>query len=82
MMRTSVDSAGNRKSTQKMAQMWSSVVNIVLVEAKNLLPTDRGHHAPLPDPYVKFKLGAEKYKSKVVITDDLLKNPTLFSSQH
>lgn len=47
------------------SQVWSSVVNIVLVEAKNLLPTDTQPHAPLPDPYVRFKLGSDKYKSKV-----------------
>ena len=46
-------------------QMWTSVVNVVLVEAKNLLPTEMSVNAPLPDPYVKFKLGTEKYKSKV-----------------
>lgn len=38
-------------------------MNIVLVEAKLSLlnfPT-------IPDPYVKFKLGSEKYKSKIVM---------------
>lgn len=55
----------SRKAQQIKSQVWTSVVNIVLVEAKNLLPTDRGHNAPLPDPFVKFKLGSEKYKSKV-----------------
>ncbi|KAF7989203.1 hypothetical protein HCN44_007733 [Aphidius gifuensis] len=45
------------------SQIWSSVVTIVLIEAKNLLPTDIDGH---PDPYVKFRLGTEKYKSKVV----------------
>ncbi|XP_051162976.1 multiple C2 and transmembrane domain-containing protein isoform X1 [Leptopilina boulardi] len=45
------------------SQIWSSVVTIVLVEAKNLLPMDVDG---LSDPFVKFRLGAEKYKSKVV----------------
>ncbi len=45
--------------------MWTSVANIVLVEAKDLLPTEYGSSAPLPDPYIKFKLGSEKYKTKV-----------------
>ncbi|CAL1686037.1 unnamed protein product [Lasius platythorax] len=45
------------------SQIWSSVVTIVLVEGKNLLPMDIDG---LSDPYVKFRLGTEKYKSKVV----------------
>ncbi|XP_076679174.1 multiple C2 domain and transmembrane region protein isoform X2 [Andrena cerasifolii] len=45
------------------SQIWSSVVTIVLVEAKNLLPMDIDG---LSDPFVKFRLGTEKYKSKVV----------------
>ncbi|KAH0947183.1 hypothetical protein HN011_001198 [Eciton burchellii] len=45
------------------SQIWSSVVTIVLVEAKTLLPMDIDG---LSDPYVKFRLGTEKYKSKVV----------------
>lgn len=45
------------------SQIWSSVVTIVLVEGKNLLPMDIDGFS---DPYAKFRLGSEKYKSKVV----------------
>ncbi|KAJ8883485.1 hypothetical protein PR048_015329 [Dryococelus australis] len=45
------------------SQIWSSVVTIVLVEGKNLLPMDMDGFS---DPYAKFRLGSEKYKSRVV----------------
>ncbi|XP_059487628.1 multiple C2 and transmembrane domain-containing protein isoform X3 [Neocloeon triangulifer] len=45
------------------SQIWSSVVTVVLIEGKNLLPMDIDG---LSDPYVKFRLGSEKYKSKVI----------------
>ncbi|XP_052740715.1 multiple C2 and transmembrane domain-containing protein isoform X7 [Bicyclus anynana] len=46
------------------AQIWSSVVTIVLVEAKNLPAMDVETRSS--DPYCKFRLGNEKYKSKVI----------------
>lgn len=46
------------------AQIWSSVVTIVLVEAKNLPAMDLDTRSS--DPYCKFRLGNEKFKSKVV----------------
>lgn len=50
------------KRPQKATQIWQSVVNVVLVEGRNLYsPTNS---TSLPDPFVKFKLGSEKYKSK------------------
>ncbi|XP_077295551.1 multiple C2 domain and transmembrane region protein [Arctopsyche grandis] len=45
-------------------QIWSSVVTIVLVEAKGLTAMDQDTGSS--DPYVKFRLGNEKYKSKVI----------------
>lgn len=44
-------------------QNWDSVVNIVLIEARNLPGKDSNG---LADPYVRFKLGNEKYRSKTV----------------
>ncbi|KAK3913702.1 Multiple C2 and transmembrane domain-containing protein [Frankliniella fusca] len=44
------------------SQIWSSVVTIVLVEGRNLLPMNMEGTS---DPYCKFRLGQEKYKSKV-----------------
>ncbi|KAE9419062.1 hypothetical protein Angca_005104 [Angiostrongylus cantonensis] len=51
------------KKREKFVQIWVSVVNVVLVEGRNLYTScDSG---TLPDPYCKFKLGCEKYKSKI-----------------
>ncbi|XP_058054608.1 multiple C2 and transmembrane domain-containing protein, partial [Anopheles bellator] len=48
-------------SRRLKSQIWSSVVTIVLIEAKALPPDgDNG----LNDIYVRFRLGNEKYKSK------------------
>ncbi|KAK9878537.1 hypothetical protein WA026_022434 [Henosepilachna vigintioctopunctata] len=46
------------------SQIWSSVVTMVLVEAKNLL----GGHPDVStcDSFVRFRLGNEKYKSRTV----------------
>ncbi|XP_055940978.1 multiple C2 and transmembrane domain-containing protein 1-like isoform X4 [Argiope bruennichi] len=48
---------------RQKTQMWDSVVTIVLVEGKNLLAMDENGTS---DPYVKFSLGNERYKSKVM----------------
>ncbi|ENN78073.1 hypothetical protein YQE_05227, partial [Dendroctonus ponderosae] len=46
------------------SQIWSSVVTIVLIEGKNLLACDP--ETGTSDPYVKFRLGNEKYKSRII----------------
>lgn len=48
-------------------QIWSGIVNIVLVEGQNLMAMDDNG---LSDPYVKFRLGQEKYKSKVRVQEN------------
>ncbi|XP_071033844.1 multiple C2 and transmembrane domain-containing protein 1 isoform X2 [Parasteatoda tepidariorum] len=48
---------------RQKTQMWDSVITIVLVEGKNLLAMDENGTS---DPYVKFNLGTERYKSKVM----------------
>ncbi|CAG5130346.1 unnamed protein product, partial [Candidula unifasciata] len=49
-------------SRKSKMQPWSGVVNIVLVEGSNLVSMDDNGFS---DPYVKFRLGMEKYRSKV-----------------
>lgn len=51
------------KLKKQKTQTWDSVVNIILMEGKGLSAKDENG---LSDPYVKFKLGSEKYKSKVI----------------
>lgn len=53
----------HKDSKKQKIQEWDSVVNIVLIEARNLPAKDSNG---LCDPYVRFRLGNEKYKSRVV----------------
>jgi len=52
-------------SRKVKVQQWSSVLTIVLVEGSDLLAKDENGFS---DPYVKFQLGKERYKSKVIDT--------------
>nr|QEN96197.1 multiple C2 domain and transmembrane region protein 1b isoform 1 [Danio rerio] len=44
-------------------QMWKGIVSIRLIEGRNLIAMDQNGFS---DPYVKFKLGPQKYKSKTI----------------
>lgn len=57
---------GKEESQKKVkAGVWSSVLTVVLVDGEGLSPMDDNGSS---DPYVKFKLGPEKYKSKVSVS--------------
>ncbi|XP_051973558.1 multiple C2 and transmembrane domain-containing protein 1-like isoform X2 [Xyrauchen texanus] len=47
----------------KKSQLWRGIVSIHLIEGRDLIPMDQNG---LSDPYVKFKLGHQKYKSKTI----------------
>uniref|UniRef100_A0A3Q2FL07 Multiple C2 domains, transmembrane 1a n=1 Tax=Cyprinodon variegatus TaxID=28743 RepID=A0A3Q2FL07_CYPVA len=47
----------------RKAQLWRGIVSISLIEGRNLQPMDANGFS---DPYVKFKMGHQKYKSKTI----------------
>uniref|UniRef100_A0A667Y2R0 Multiple C2 and transmembrane domain containing 1 n=1 Tax=Myripristis murdjan TaxID=586833 RepID=A0A667Y2R0_9TELE len=47
----------------RKAQLWRGIVSIALIEGRDLIPMDTNG---LSDPYVKFRLGPQKYRSKTV----------------
>uniref|UniRef100_A0AAZ3NZY7 C2 domain-containing protein n=1 Tax=Oncorhynchus tshawytscha TaxID=74940 RepID=A0AAZ3NZY7_ONCTS len=47
----------------RKAQLWRGIVSISLIEARDLQPMDANGFS---DPYVKFRLGHQKYKSKTI----------------
>uniref|UniRef100_A0A673L6F6 Multiple C2 and transmembrane domain-containing protein 1-like n=1 Tax=Sinocyclocheilus rhinocerous TaxID=307959 RepID=A0A673L6F6_9TELE len=47
----------------RKAQLWRGIVSISLIEAHDLQPMDANG---LSDPYVKFRMGHQKYKSKTM----------------
>jgi Ca2+-dependent lipid-binding protein len=60
------------KSTNSIASIFKSkkqrkcVLNVVLIEANNLISKDKNG---LSDPYVKFRLENEEYRSKTIRKD-------------
>ena len=61
-------------SRKVKVQRWGGVVTVVLVEGTGLLPKDENGFS---DPYVKFQLGKERYKSKVRTTSSFLNNAVI-----
>ncbi|KAM9734433.1 LOW QUALITY PROTEIN: multiple C2 and transmembrane domain-containing protein 1 [Menidia menidia] len=47
----------------RKSQLWRGIVSIALIEGRGLSACDANG---LSDPYVKFRLGAQKYRSKTV----------------
>ncbi|XP_033502076.2 multiple C2 and transmembrane domain-containing protein 1 isoform X1 [Epinephelus lanceolatus] len=47
----------------RKSQLWRGIVSIALIEGRDLIPMDPNG---LSDPYVKFRLGPQKYRSKTV----------------
>ncbi|KAL2079692.1 hypothetical protein ACEWY4_025436 [Coilia grayii] len=47
----------------RKAQLWRGIVSISLIEARGLQPMDSNGFS---DPYVKFRMGHQKYKSKTI----------------
>ncbi|XP_067376827.1 multiple C2 and transmembrane domain-containing protein 1 isoform X8 [Channa argus] len=47
----------------RKAQLWRGIVSITLIEGHSLQPMDANG---LSDPYVKFRMGHQKYKSKTI----------------
>ncbi|NXW92119.1 MCTP1 protein, partial [Alopecoenas beccarii] len=66
-----VPSNQNRETTQSLrlsdlhrkSQLWRGIVSVTLIEGRELKAMDANG---LSDPYVKFRLGHQKYKSKIV----------------
>ncbi|KAM6965606.1 multiple C2 and transmembrane domain-containing protein 1 isoform 2-T2 [Aplochiton taeniatus] len=47
----------------RKAQLWRGIVSISLIEGRDLQPMDANGFS---DPYVKFRLGHQKFKSKTI----------------
>ncbi|XP_046870935.1 multiple C2 and transmembrane domain-containing protein 1 isoform X2 [Hypomesus transpacificus] len=69
LLRRSWKRSNKRQETQRLsevhrkAQLWRGIVSISLIEGRDLVPMDPNG---LSDPYAKFRLGPQKYKSKTM----------------
>lgn len=59
---TGTGSAAAGAGSSGKVQLWNAVVTIVLIDGRSLVARDDDGFS---DPYVKFRLGNERYKSKV-----------------
>ncbi|XP_070599124.1 LOW QUALITY PROTEIN: multiple C2 and transmembrane domain-containing protein 1 [Erythrolamprus reginae] len=61
--RTSKTQSIRLSDLYKKSQLWRGIVSITLIEGHGLKAMDTNG---LSDPYVKFRLGHQKYKSKII----------------
>uniref|UniRef100_A0A8K9VFR1 Multiple C2 and transmembrane domain containing 1 n=1 Tax=Oncorhynchus mykiss TaxID=8022 RepID=A0A8K9VFR1_ONCMY len=61
--REALHSSMRLSDVHRKAQLWRGIVSISLIEARDLQPMDANGFS---DPYVKFRLGHQKYKSKTI----------------
>ncbi|KAM9464857.1 multiple C2 and transmembrane domain-containing protein 1-like [Salvelinus alpinus] len=61
--RSNKHSSMRLSDVHRKAQLWRGIVSISLIEARDLQPMDANGFS---DPYVKFRLGHQKYKSKTI----------------
>uniref|UniRef100_A0A7N8X820 Multiple C2 domains, transmembrane 1a n=1 Tax=Mastacembelus armatus TaxID=205130 RepID=A0A7N8X820_9TELE len=57
------DASLRLSDVHRKAQLWRGIVSISLIEGHSLKPMDANG---LSDPYVKFRMGHQKYKSKTI----------------
>uniref|UniRef100_A0A8C8E2X9 Multiple C2 domains, transmembrane 1a n=1 Tax=Oryzias sinensis TaxID=183150 RepID=A0A8C8E2X9_9TELE len=57
------DASMRLSDVHRKSQLWRGIVSISLIEGRSLQPMDANG---LSDPYVKFRMGHQKYKSKTI----------------